>query len=147
MIPAQVSISFDLASGDDMTVIMQVRGTKAERLQCIARIKDHPATEHDRQYAVGKALKHLGDSLIKGEVEWSTEMANHGLPDHMLRVSVELDELVTKLDALNAFTPSPIFSKLGVLDQSDLLTQQALMEGLKGILIQRLERARKEQQA
>lgn len=148
MIPAQITVAFDPAStAGDITVIMQVRGTKAERLQYVARIEDHAATEYDYQYAAAKAIKQLGDALTKGEVEWTTELANHGLPDHMLRVSVELDDLTTDLDKLNAFVSSPAFSAIDPLDQSDLLAQQAMMQGHKQTLINRLSRARGEQQA
>lgn len=62
------------------------------------------------------------------------------LPPHMQRVSVELQELSSKIESLSAFiTASDMFSRLTELDKSLLLTQLSCMHAYGHILLMRLK--------
>lgn len=152
MIPASISIAFNPKeqTPQDTAVYVKVRGTLAENMHLITFV---PVKHGDQQYAAGKALKQLGNAIIKGSVEFTTEARNHGLPSHMLRVAMELDQVNAWLDGLNSFIgiwPNSInkgFSALPLIDQTDLLEQQEHMAGYAKILNKRLERARAERDA
>lgn len=153
MIPVSVTIAVEAEQLGGSCVHMLVRGSKAERIDLMVPVEQHKATDHDAQYAAGKALKKLGDALVKGEVEWSTEARNHGLPDHMLRVSAELDQVNSWLDGLNSFIgiwPDRLnerFKALPMIDQADLVEQQEYMAGYAKVLHKHLVRARAERDA
>ena len=152
MIPASISIAFNPKeqTTQDSVAYVKVRGTLAESMHLITFV---PVKHGDHQYAAGKALKQLGNALIKGNVEFTTEARNHGLPPHMLRVAVELDQVNTWLDGLNSMIgewPNNLnerFKALPMIDQTDLLEQQEHMAKYAKVLNKRLERARAERDA
>lgn len=147
MIPASIRISFDQAKGDSVTVVSLIRGTGAERAIHRFTVSAKEAAKHPPEHLVGTALDTLARKVADNALEWTTGGNDFNLPQHMLRAVVELDELEEKLDALNAFVPMPVFATLDVVDQSDLLLQQSLMDQLKAVLNRRLERARAERDA
>lgn len=149
MIPATMQISIDKASKDgDKTVVALVRGTKAERMQLIYLHEASKPQDITDGELIAEALQEFGKGLATGRYSWNSAMADHGLPEHMLRVVIELDNLGVQLEALNAFigewpkNPGALFASLPNDDQIDLIKQAAAMTSYAKILHRRLERAR-----
>lgn len=144
MIPANITIGFDTGkSGSDKTVVVVTRGTHAERSVWALELSPEQTSGMSDRELVGLALKRFADRLVDGDALYTTEAQNRGLPAHMLRVVVELDELVERIEKLREFIDkSPAFTGLPYNERHDLRVQHLEMTKLATVLNRRLERAR-----